>query len=206
MKKIILSVSLLALLASCSGDDANSPVNQQPETTFSTENPANPGGGENKVLMLRVDHDTFAFEGGKELTFDAASTFTIASEYVSPGDFGSVTLLYDELDQPLFDGTIIWMGLGEMSFPSALDAADSFATIEDGVVQPELSQFEEIEYAEGDFGEPDHQSIWTAIKNIELVKEYRDANPEAKVSLFLYAPSVGIGNPAEWDWFVILKN
>ena len=54
--------------------------------------------------------------------------------------------------------------------------------------------------------DPDHQSIWAAIDNLETVKNYRESNPEVKISLFLYTPSVGIGNPEEWDWFVILKN
>ena len=207
MKRIILSVSLLALMASCSGNDSGTPVNQQPHAAQATQNPANPEGGENKVLMLKVDLTTYVFEGGKEFTFDAASTFTIGYEYMPPGDFGSIALYYSELEQPLFDGTIVWAGLGEMSFPSALDAPESFTITEDGVIQPELSGFETIEYTEGGIGEgPDHQSIWAAIDNLQLVKEYREANPDAKVSLFLYTPSVGIGDPAEWDWFVILKN
>lgn len=146
----------------------------------------------------------------RNLLFDAASTFTIATDYVAPGDFGSVTLRYDELDAPLFDGTIVWAGSGAMSYPASLDSADSFATLEETLEMPELDDFHEVTLGEDEEGlqsmDPDHQSIWAAIDNLEAVKNYRESNPEAKISLFLYTPSVGIGNPEEWDWFVILKN
>lgn len=209
MKKIILSLGFFALMTSCSGDDNNQQVDSPSNgSEFATENPANPNGGENKVLLLKVDLTTNVFEGGKELTFETANTFTIQSGYHAPADFGMVYLQYSELDAPIFEGGIVWSGLGEMSFPEALDMPDTFETTAVGLPQPELSAFETVTYAvdgEADL-DPDHQAIWEAIHDLEIVKEYRESNPEAKISLFLYAPSVGIGNPAEWDWFVILKN
>ena len=210
MKNALLLLGLCVTLASCS-EDENQPLdNTDPQTTESPENPANPGGGDNNVLLLQVDATTFAFEGGKELTFDTASTFTIATDYVAPGDFGSVKLRYDELDATLFDGTITWMGLGEMSYPETIDSAESFVTLDEALEMPELADFYEVVPGESEEGlqsmDPDHQAIWAAIDNLEAVKNYRESNPEAKISLFLYTPSVGIGNPEEWDWFVILKN
>jgi hypothetical protein len=209
MKNALLLLGLCVAFVSCADDDSQATNNPDP-IGANPENPANPGGGDNKVLMLRVDNVTGAFEGGKELTFEAANTFTISSDYVSPGDFGSIKLKYDELDATFFDGTIHWMGLGEMSYPESLDGVDAFVTLEEELAMPALSAFHTVEYgSEGEglqTNEPDHQVIWDAIDDLELVKEYREANPEAKISLFLYTPSVGIGNPEEWDWFVILKN
>jgi len=211
MKNALLLLGLCMAFASCS-EDENQPLdNTNPVTTENPENPANPGGGDNNVLLLQVDATTYAFEGGKELTFDAASTFTIATDYVSPGDFGSVKLRYDELDATIFDGTITWMGFGERSYPETIDAAESFTTLDEALAMPELSQFYEVELGESE-GEglqsmdPDLQALWGAIDNLEAVKDYREINPDAKIGLFLYTPSVGIGNPEEWDWFVILKN
>ena len=102
------------------------------------------------------------------------------------------------------------MGLGEMSYPETIDSAESFVTLDEALEMPELADFYEVVPGESEEGlqsmDPDHQAIWAAIDNLEAVKNYRESNPEAKISLFLYTPSVGIGNPEEWDWFVILKN
>lgn len=211
MKNKILAMGLCAfLMMSCSEDNDNGTINTQPVVSENPENPSNPGGGDNKVLMLKVDLLTHAFEGGKEFTFDAANTFTIETEYVSPGDFGSIKLKYDELDATLFDGSIHWDGLGQMSYPENLDPVNSFAVMDNEVVMPEISSFHTVQYIEGNEGEgivaPDHQSIWHAINHLQLVEDFRASNPQAKIQLFLYTPSVGIGDPADWDWFVILKN
>ncbi len=62
----------------------------------------------NKVLFLKVDHNLNKFEAGTELNFaDTSSTMTISKIYVSPGDFGSIKLNFQEINKPLFDGTII---------------------------------------------------------------------------------------------------
>jgi len=197
MKKTILLFALSALFAACSEDDAQ-PVQAQNEVDI-----------ENKVLLLKVDLLTHAFEGGKELIFPEADGFTIETDYLSPGDFGNITLKYAEVDQMIFDGTIHWMGLGNMNYPENLDAPETFSIVEDAAEMPALSGFELVSY--GNEGitvpiEPDHQLIWNSIDNLTQVKAYRQSNPEAKVHLFLYTPSVGIGNPEEWDWYVILKN
>jgi hypothetical protein len=202
MKKSILLLGLCAaLFASCSEDDST-PLNNPPDEVAS----------ENKVLLLKVDLLTNTFEGGKELVFPEADTFTITSEYVTPADFGSLKLIYDEVDQPIFDGTITWMGLGERSYPETLAAAETFAEVEEAVEMPALNQFEYVNYVDdGEMGiiDPEwasFQSIWGAIDNLQQVKAYRESNPNAKINLFVYTPSVGVGNPAEWDWYIMIKN
>mgnify|MGYP000969595327 CR=1 FL=1 len=211
MKNKFLSMGLCAfMMMGCSEENENGTVNTQPVVSENPEIPSNPDGGDNKVLMLKVDLLTHAFEGGKVFTFEAADTFTIAAEYMAPADFGSIKLKYNELDAAFFDGEIHWMGLGQMTYPENLDPATSFAVLDYAVEMPEISAFHTVEYIEGNEGEgivaPDHQSIWYSINHLQLVKDFRESNPQAKVQLFLYTPSVGIGDPAEWDWFVILKN
>jgi len=198
MKKrsLFLVLGLAMLTMSCADDD-----------TSSTNN-IDPANG-NKVLLLKVDLVTNNFEGGKELSFEEADTFTITPEYVSPGDFGSIKLKYEETDETIFDGTIVWDGLGEMSYPATLSAPTSFEVIENGVPMPADQDIVFVDYGLGDIDFPlttNHESVWASISHLQAVKDYRAINPNAKVHLFLYAPSVGIGDPAEWDWFVILKN
>ena len=117
-------------------------------------------------------------------------------------------LYYDELDEKIFDGTIIWMGKGEMSFPEQLNSPNTFATLTTPIQQPDDSSIELVQYHEFSYYPENiyYTSIWNAIDNLKIVKSYRTSNPNAKINLFLYTPSVGIGDPADWDWYIYLKN
>ncbi|QYJ68656.1 hypothetical protein [Flavobacterium litorale] len=192
MKKTILLLGLSLFMGACSDDDA-APLANQPD---------------NNVLLLKVDMQTNTFEGGKELTFDDYDNFTIATSYIEPGDFGDIVLKYEEANAPIFEGTIVWNGSGEMTYPEALNATNTFATVTTPTPMPVATDIELVQYS--DFNNyPElinYTAIWDAVANLQLVKEYRAANPTAKVNLFLYTPSAGAGNPVDWDWFVILKN
>lgn len=163
----------------------------------------------NRVVLLKVDYLTSTFEGGKELKFSSEeSNFSIASIYNSPGDFGNVALYYKELNQKLFEGTIIWMGTGKMNYPSSIDLPAHFSKLDTNIKQPDTSMFEQVMYTENAFYPDtiDYGSIWASIHDLRIVSIYRNLNPNEKIQLFLYTPSVGVGNPLDWDWFVILKN
>lgn len=190
MKPKILLLLISCLLISCSSDDDASKEIQT-----------------NGVLMLKVDYTTNDFEGGTEFYFSQqAANFSITNEYVPPGDFGSIKLIYEEINETLFFGTIVWMGVGEMTFPENLQPANQFeALLTEDYVFP-ANGFENIfdpnnQYAE-DF---DYHPVWSSVQNLVKVREYLNSNPNQKVKLFLYTPSVGIGNPADWDWIIYMK-
>ena len=77
MKKITLLIGLCLFAIGCSEDSvtlpAGDPENQLPPNEIPVEG--------NKVLMLKVDFESNAFEGGVELDFPEADTFTISSDY-----------------------------------------------------------------------------------------------------------------------------
>ena len=208
MKRITLLAVLAFMAVSCSEDSVTQPVGGNPEAAIPPVDETPVVATENKVLMLKVDFETNIFEGGTELIFPEADTFTISADYNSPADFGDITLNYAETGQPLFMGSIVWNGTGSMVFPCALTQADGFETDSDAAPMPPVSQFEKVMYDEFAIYPAviDYQSIWANIDNLVQVKAFRQSNPNAKVHLFLYTPSVGMGNPAEWDWYVILKN
>jgi hypothetical protein len=190
MKKIIFFLAV-GLFFSCDND---SELSIQNET--------------NKVILLKVDFQTNEFEGGKELEFSASGSFTISSTYTPPGDFGDIQLYYSELNEKIFDGTIIWSGTGETLYPEEIDLPENFVTINENLEVPESSMFEEVIYDEFAYypEDIDYSSIWNSISNLELVKNYRSTNPQGKINLFLYTPSIGVGNPADWDWYIYIKN
>lgn len=206
MKKLYF-LALAALLFACSADETidanangvNGLAGKRPQNDI--KNTVAP----NNVLMLKIDFLTQQFEGGTVLQFAPSNGFTIASDYESPLDFGGITLRYAQTNQMLFSGSIIWMGLGHMSFPAGLQPAASFATGA-AVPLPNAAQFEIVDYG-GYYPDPlPHASIWDAVDNLQLVAQYRAANPNANVRVFLYTPSVGVGNPEDWDYFVMIKN
>lgn len=190
MKKILF-ILLVTFIVSCNSDDESTPQNEA-----------------NKVVLLKVDFLTNEFEGGKELEFQAVENFTIASNYVSPGDFGGIQLFYGELDQIIFQGTIIWSGTGQRSYPESLELPSNFATIDENLELPNSDIFEPVLYDEfAYYPEPiDYAGIWDAIKSLQVVKNYRDSNPQGKIHLFLYTPSVGLGSASVTDWYIYIKN
>ncbi|MEI6091554.1 MAG: hypothetical protein WCR42_13955 [bacterium] len=159
----------------------------------------------NKVLFLKVDFETNTFEGGKELTFaKETETFTITNIYVPPGDFGSVKLMYSELNDTLFYGTIWWMGKGEMTYPKELLPADKFQVVlTEDYVTPKAGFQNVFKPYEGTY---DYTPVWSSVQNLVKVRQYLRSNPNATVKLFLYQPSVGVGDPADWDWILFLKS
>ena len=194
MKKIISFLSLFILLTSCSTDL----LNQANGTDLANQS------GNNKVLLLKVDYTTNTFEGGKELTFDSTTTtFSTNYQYVTPSDFGSIKIFYTELNTQLFYGDIIWMGTGEIHFPtdfqpaSSFEFVNTFAAIDLPPVENIFNPNNEI----FDYTNPLNQVIY-----LSKVIEYRASNPNAYAKIFLYQPSVGIGDPATWKWIIIFKN
>ena len=159
--------------------------------------------GLSEVLLLKVNYATHKFEGGKVFTFSKKSnSFTIAYEYEEPADFGGVKLFYKELNEPLFEGTIHWMGLGEMTFPKELDPPDSF----DCVITNDVPYVEGFEVVfNPDNRVMDYEQAWPALHCLVKMREFLSANPKQIVKLFLYTPSVGVGNPDDWSWIFFLK-
>jgi len=159
----------------------------------------------NKVLMLKVDYLTNTFEGGIELEFSEMSeTFTITKIFAPPGDFGFLKLFFSEIDELLFYGTIIWAGCGKMIFPEELLPTDQFQTVPTEEYVFPKNGFENV--FKQSWIQDEYESVWDSVQSLVKVRQYLTSNPEQVVKLFLYTPSVGIGDPADADWFLFLKN
>lgn len=157
-----------------------------------------------KILMLKVDYLTNHFEGGKELLFSQTSeNFTIRTEYSPPGDFGNIKLIYEELDEVIFDGDIIWMGLGHINYPQNILPASDFDHVLTCDYYIPRGGFENVFNPQNT--DYDYSPIWSSVQGLVKVRDYLRSNPDATVKLFLYTPSVGVGNPEDWDWILFLK-
>jgi len=155
----------------------------------------------NEVLILKVDYTTHAFEGGQILRFPnkPAETLTITYDYRSPGDFGDIKLYYDEIDELLFHGDIIWMGCGEILFPDTWMAPDDFLKnyklvyLQNGFLN--VFPNSEIEITE---------DVWNSVQCLEILQEFLASNPTQQVQYLFYTPSVGMGDPEDWKWILFL--
>ena len=188
--KILTFTAIILTLISCSKDN---------------DGTITPTTNSNNVLVLKVDYNTNQFEGGKELSFtNTTYNMTVTNQYVSPSDFGSIKLKYQELNETLFDGTIVWAGLGQINYPQNLLNANQFDRVmTDDYVTP-ISGFENVFNPNN--STYNYNTIWTSVQSLVKVRQYLNSNPNATVKIFLYTPSVGVGNPAEWDWIIFMKN
>ncbi len=161
--------------------------------------------GVSKVLVLKVDYLTNKFEGGTELTFTKSSpNFNIQPIYISPGDFGNISMIYQDINELLFDGSIVWMGKGYIKYPRNFIHANRFEIVLTSDYVIPKNGFENVFNPNNT--NYDYSPIWSSVQSLVKVREYLRSNPNSTAKLFLYTPSVGAGNPEDWDWIIFLKN
>lgn len=95
------------------------------------------------------------------------------------------------------------MRLGKIIFPKNLKSPNDFEyTTIDDFVYPK-NGFENVFNPTNE--DYEYDKVWPSLQNILKVREYLMANPNQKVKVFLYTPSVGIGNLLDWNWIIFLK-
>ena len=203
-KTLLLSAItvIFTVMLACSGD--NIPFGGSGDPDFKDDTVKSNG---TDILMLIVDYTTNKFVGGKELHFDKKSpTFTITSEYQSPGDFGWIKLYYSEIDELIFHGGIIWMGCGEIEFPTDLLNVEDFEGVPTYDIKWPQNGFESIfpvdtvwlDY----FPNSTIEKAWMSIQSSVKAREYLSAE---KVKVYEWQPSVGCGDIADRKWIFFLK-
>ena len=190
MKKLAV-LFLFFILASCS-DDADDNVIQNPNR---------------ELTILKVDFLTHTFEGGNSFEFNniaMTNTLPIEEIYVAPSDFGNYTLKYTPTNEVIFDGPIAWMG-GSYDLPLDFDSSDYETT----TLNPSIN-LDEIEYfmptadilaGEG-YTNFDYASVWNSIKNLQVTNDCLNNN--GKIGFVLYTPGLGLFQPENAYWLVIL--
>lgn len=190
MKKIAV-LFLILILASCS-DDADDNAIQNPNRELS---------------ILKVDFLTHTFKGGNSFEFNniaMTNTLPIEEIYVAPGDFGSYTLKFTPTNEVIFDGPIAWMG-GSYDLPLDYNPSDYETT----TFNPTIN-LDEIEYflptadilaGEG-YTNFDYTSVWNSIKNLQVTNDCLNNN--GKIGFVLYTPGLGLFQPENAYWLVIL--
>ena len=158
----------------------------------------------NSLILIKVDYLTYNFEGYYEIPINEIDYFNdsipLSVNYFPPGDFGSIELIYNN-SISVFNGTIVWMGLGQILYPENFENAINLEQMSTNIEFPndlnhiDLNQHS-IEY------EYPIDSIWESINSYEIIENYIQNTPN--IATLLYTPGVGIGDPNYWDYILIM--
>jgi len=190
MKKIILFL-IVTLLSSCTSDE---------EIIETVDN-------NRKLTLLKVDYENHVLLGGNQFEFEnvpMSATIPLDETYIAPSDFGNYSLTYTPTNQVIFDRPIAWLG-GNFEYVTTI-SPDQF------VITPTAAEinFDEIQYfmptqnilAEEGVTTFDFNAVWNAVKNLEITNQC--VNSKGKIGFLLYTPGVGLFQPQNAIWVVIL--
>ena len=154
------------------------------------------------ILLLQVNYNTSAFEGGFEYKYEESTQpFEYLIDFREPNDFGSVKVFHVGVEDLLFEGSIIWAGTGERIKPETLHEPNEFGVTEDELNPDLVTGFEEV------FNPGNQEFIvdpaWNSLTNLQVVQDYLTENQQ-EIHYFLYQPSNGAGDPADWKWIFFL--
>lgn len=188
---ILFSICLLAI-SSCKKDDGENEDNVT-----------------KTLVLLKVDYLTHDFEGGQLVELppytNLSDTLPLIVNHILPSNVGSLSIYYNTISTSslVFNGSLEWMGLGIRSFPVALANSIDFPLLSAPLGNIDSTEFKVIHY---DLAPQQiyYDSIWDGIKNLEIVGFVRSTST-TKMSLFLYRPSDGPGDPADWDWYILME-
>ena len=187
MKNILLYIFLICLLQlffSCSD-----------ESDINTDN---------TLILIKVDYLTYNFEGYYEIPIDefnySNDSIPLSVDYKPPGDFGSIELTYNN-SISVFNGTIVWMGLGQILYPENFQNTKNLEQISTNIELPNDLNYIELNQNNVEYGYP-VDSIWESINSFEIIETYIQSTPG--ISVLLYTPGVGIGDPNYWDYILLM--
>lgn len=160
------------------------------------------------ILISKVDYLTFRYKGFYALNvtnkLNTGNEIPFVADYRSPGDFGYIKLYYRNTNNLLMDGTIIWAGCGALNFPDSFRAGHRLAS---GMPYPGQGRIAFINN-EGHYtavtDEYELQCIWQTLSHQQEFRHYY-THSSKRVAVYLYTPSVGVGNPADAYYLVFTE-
>ncbi len=170
------------------------------------------------ILIAKVDYMTFEYGGFYSMNVtnkqNEGNEIPFLAEYMSPGDFGYIKFYYRDETNLLMDGSIIWAGCGALNFPETFVKGNSSSTyVPEYTMKRSLSfPSDRISYigVDGSYTQDVDESdndlgyIWQTLSAQDEFMSYYEQTSK-KVAVFLYQPSVGVGDPYEWYYLVFVE-
>lgn len=160
------------------------------------------------ILISKVDYLTFRHMGfyaldvqGQDLS---GTEIPFLAQYQAPCDFGSIKLYYQNTNNLLVSGSLVWMGCGHLDFPTEFRAGQQLSSSLNYPGQDKIAFIDNSGNYIVTSEESELQHIWqTESKQREFQHYY--GNTHKKVAVYLYQPSQGVGNPADWFYLVFVE-
>ncbi len=179
----------------------------QPADDF-TESDLRPTDLQKHILISKVDYLTFRYKGFYALNvsdkLNSGREIPFVANYQSPGDFGYIKLFYRNTNNLLMDGTIIWSGCGELNFPESFRAGQRLSNVLPYPGQSRIAFINEEGHYTTVSDDTELQRIWHTLSRQKEFRHYFGRTSK-KIAVYLYTPSVGVGNPADAYYLVFTE-
>ena len=179
----------------------------QPADDF-TESDLRPTDLQKHILISKVDYLTFRHKGFYALNvsdkLNTGNEIPFLANYQSPGDFGYFKLFYRNTNNLLMDGTIIWSGCGSLSFPTSFRAGQRLSNVLPYPGQSRIAFINEEGHYTTVSDDTELQRIWHTLSRQKEFRHYFGRTSK-KIAVYLYTPSVGVGNPADAYYLVFTE-
>ena len=157
-----------------------------------------------------LDYQSYDFEGGHFIQFPYhkelnAYSIPFLIQYNAPIDSGNVTFLYEATLDTIFSASLWWMGRGRILFPDSLDAPSEFSRDSTLRVHPfKILNLKHMDEISDSLFHVKADSAWLSVRELSILREFDEQASLFRVMVYLYAPSVGMFNPAAAKWIVFL--
>lgn len=173
---------------------------------------------EKDILIAKVDYMTFEYGGFYSMNVtnkqNEGNEIPFLADYMSPGDFGYIKLYYRDQSNLLMDGSIVWAGCGALNFPETfvkggnvdtyvpeytMKRGLSFPSDRISYIDADGSYVQDVDESDNDLG-----YIWQTLSAQDEFMSYYEQTSK-KVAVYLYQPSVGVGDPYDWYYMVFVE-
>lgn len=159
------------------------------------------------LAVLVVDYNTYAFEGGNLSYYEKCTcsndSLPFIPDFNSPGDFGGISFTLEHTGDTIFDATIIWMGTGQIYYPSEFSMQWPFEYHDLAMPKPVLEYFD---WSGQKTNDPaiiqKADSAWDVVDSLIITSFF--ANYDYKTGIYLYPPTVGMFDPGVAKWIIFL--
>lgn len=167
--------------------------------------PQSPGGvTATDLIGIQIDFQTGAVEGGAyyaniDLSYAADSLPIGLKSYTPAGDFGNIQWEWKPSQELLFNGDIVWMGLGTRIVPEWLIAPEDLGWNSTPAAAPDSAQQQWLAKKWNENLPIDGSKLWSESLHLPCFHNRREDLP---IAIYLYTPSVGIGDPNTWKYWI----
>lgn len=209
---LILFEQLYGVFMQITNERINTPLPEVPTVNLTEEYLGK------DILIANVDYMTFEYGGFYSMNVtnkqNEGNEIPFLADYMSPGDFGYIKLYYRDQSNLLMDGSIVWAGCGELNFPETFVKGNSsntyvpeytmkrglsFPSDRISYIDADGSYVQDVDESDNDLG-----YIWQTLSAQEEFMSYYEQTSK-KVAVYLYQPSVGMGDPYEWYYMVFVE-